>query len=99
MDEIRIGRMTFYPHKLRNIDLDTCNCEKVLAYNFLFRYADIEKHKALDIIQKSLMNDINRKKYDIDLIYHYVLSSYSRFMQHNKSHILTSYSEIGSVIY
>lgn len=99
MNEIRIGRMIFYPHKIRSIDIDTCNCEQKIAYNYLFSYSDIAKHKALDIIQKSLATEINRKKYDIDLIYHYILSSYDRFMQYNKSHILTSYLEIGSVIY
>ena len=87
-------------HKIRNIDINICNCEQKIAYNYLFANCDIPKDKALNIIQFSLARTPGiYKKYDIDLIYHYVLSSFDRYINYNHSHILTSYEEIGKVIY
>ena len=92
--------MNFKPHKIPNVDVNICNCEQKIAYNYLFANCDIPKEKALDIIQNRLSrNEKVKNKYDIDLIYHYVLSSFDRYMKYNNSHILTSYAEIGSVIY
>lgn len=90
----------FKPHKIPGIEKSVCNAEQKIAYNFLFARHDTPKYKALDMIQKALAagKETNFKKYDIDLIYHYVLQSYERYMTHNKTGILWSYSEIGNVI-
>lgn len=93
--------MTFKPHKIPGIDKNICNAEQKIAYNYLFANAKTApRHKALDIIQRSLAaGTINPKKYDIDLIYHYILQSIERYVNYNNSGILTSYAEIGKVIF
>lgn len=93
--------MKFKSHKIRKIDKSICNCEQKIAYNYLVTYYDsMNKNKFLDFTQNSLAREKNNsmKKYDIDLIYHYILQSYDRYIA-NKYHILASYEEIGSVIY
>jgi len=92
----------FKSHKINGIDKNICNAEQKIAYNYLFAYAKTAtKNKALDIIQKSLAagQSVDPKKYDIDLIYHYVLQSIDRYQNYNNSGILTSYAEIGKVIF
>ena len=88
----------FKAHAIPGIKKAVCNAEQKIAYNLLVQYRDIEKHKALDSIQKALIREQagSLKKYDIDLIYHYILQSYERYMQHFS--ILWSYEEIGSLI-
>lgn len=91
----------FKPHAIPSIKKTVCNAEQKIAYNFLFARHDTPKNKALDTIQKSLAagKETNFKKYDIDLIYHYILQSYDRYMKYNSTGILWNYEEIGSVIY
>lgn len=91
----------FKSHKIPGILKNVCNAEQKIAYNFLFARHETPKHKALDMIQRQLSEEqyTTFKKYDIDLIYHYILQSYERYMQHNNTGILWSYEEIGSVIF
>ena len=91
----------FKAHAIPGIKKAVCNAEQKIAYNFMFSYRDITKSKALDCIQNTLIREQQTtfKKYDIDLIYHYILQSYERYIKHNKSGILTSFEEIGNIIF
>lgn len=91
--------MIFTPHKIRNIDKSICNCEQKIAYNYLSSYYDMTKSDFLDFCQKSLarQKENQMKKYDIDLIYHYLLNSYNKYITAGHP-ILTSYEAIGEII-
>ena len=92
----------FKSHKIPGIDKKICNAEQKIAYNYLFAWSKTNpRNKALDVIQMSLASgqSVSPKKYDIDLIYHYCLQSIDRYVNYNNSGILTSYEEIGNVIY
>lgn len=88
------------PHKIRNIDLSICNAEQKIAYNYLSCYYDMKKSDLLEFCQKALYRekDKSMKRYDIDLIYHYILSSYSNYVISANHPILTSYEAIGELI-
>lgn len=93
----------FKPHKIRGIDKNICCCEQVIAYNFLFSYADgsnRSKERNLSLIQDNLSREKSgsMKKYDIDLIYHYILQSYDRYTTGN-AHIFSNYEALAAVIY
>lgn len=86
------------PHKIRNVDIEICNAEQKIAYNYLSTYYNsMSRFNLLDYCQKCLARDAGNKKYNVDLVYHYILSSYDRFIN-AKYHILTSYEAIGELI-
>ena len=91
----------FKAHKIPGILKNVCNAEQKIAYNFLFARHDTPKNKALSMIQDTLNREqyTTFKKYDIDLIYHYVLQSFDRYHNYNSTGILWSFEEIGKVIY
>ena len=94
----------FKVHYIPGVAANVCNAEQKVAYNLLFAHLDIlrnNRNTALDLIQKNLSRapHIYYKNLDIDLIYHYVLQSIDRYAAHNRSGILTSYEEIGKIIY
>lgn len=93
--------MKFKAHKIPRIDKSICNAEQKIAYNLLFAHFDIERSKAIDLIQKKLSREEQTtfKKFDIDLIYHYCLQSIDRHRSHNNTGILWNFEEIGAVIY
>ena len=93
----------FKSHKIPGVAKNVCCCEQKIAYNFLFSWAwnSYEtKSKILSLIQNDLIRekDGKFKKYDIDLIYHYVLQSYDRYIT-GHDHIFTSYEALAAVIY
>ncbi len=91
----------FKAHTIPGIKKAVCTAEQKIAYNLLFSHHDITKHNALDLMQRDLIRNQHTtlKKYDIDLIYHYILQSYDRYMKHNRTGILWSYEEIGATIF
>ena len=91
----------FKAHTIPGIKKAVCNAEQKIAYNFLFARHDTPKNKALSMIQDTLSREqyTTFKKYDIDLIYHYVLQSFDRYHNYNSTGILWSFEEIGEVIY
>lgn len=100
--------MKFRSHKIPGIAKSICNAEQVIAYNFLFQWTlnDHEKNYALSCIQNALIREQETrfKKYDIDLIYHYVLQSYDRYNAdrspyNNMTKVFSSYEELAKVIY
>lgn len=96
--------MNLKGHKIPGVDKSVCNKEQKVAYNLLFAHCGILKNNrniALDLIQKNLARapHIYYKNLNIDLIYHYVLQSIDRYAKYNNSGILTSYEEIGKLIY
>lgn len=93
----------FKPHKIPGTPKNICCCEQKIAYNFLFSYVDgssRSKETNLSLIQNHLSREQSGslKKYDIDLIYHYILQSYDRYLT-GKNHIFTSYEGLAAVIY
>ena len=94
----------FKPHKIPGIDKNICNAEQKIAYNFLFIWADgctgNDKNYSLNCIQRSLSEGQKTtfKRYDVDLIYHYIVSSWDRY-KNSKYHIFSSYTDLASIIY
>ena len=106
--------MNFKAHKIPGIDLKVCCKEQKVAYNYLFSWSINEHNKdyILDCIQKELAskaagtyNELYKPFHtwkpggvDYDLVYHYILESYDRYIATNHK-IFGSYSELSSVIY
>ena len=100
-------------HKIRGIEKAICNAEQKIAYNYLFSWATgtHEKNYALSCIQRELSAKANGTynelynplhpaigNYDYDLVYHYILQSWDRYIEQGKP-IFASYESIGRVVY
>ena len=104
----------FKSHKIPGIDKNICCAEQVIAYNYLFSWClnDHDKSYALDHIQKELSakaagtynelyHPIHPEKpgrYDYDLVYHFILQSWDRYIENNKP-IFGDYSKLATIIY
>lgn len=93
----------FKAHKVPGIAKNICCAEQVIAYNFLFSYAHIggrEKNINLSLIQNELTREQSGKfkKFDIDLIYHFILQSYDRYIN-GRTHIFSNYEALAAVVY
>lgn len=87
-------------HKIRNIPLDVCTVEQMVAYNLASTYAiDCVKsgkfHTYAEIAQYITANFYNGK-YDIDTVFCALNAGIEAYCK-AKYHILTSYGEIGKM--
>jgi hypothetical protein len=84
--------------KIRGVQLSVCSVEQKIAYNICLRYYGLFANSPriawnLCII-KDAISGID-KKYNKDLVSHYCLSNFERFVR-LENHIFSSYQEIGS---
>ena len=83
--------------KIRNIDLNVCNGEMVVAYNFLSMYYDLNNITPCEIVEYLGRNTkIRKKHYNNELIAEYIHKGFNKFMA-LKYKILGSYKEIGEL--
>ena len=89
----------FKSHKIRNVDLSVCNCEQKIAYNYLFSWTINERDKTyiLSCIQSDLSRRSDMDKYDKDLIYHYILQNFSRYIEAGRP-IFGDFESLGKFI-
>ena len=94
----------FKPHKIPGVEKSVCCAEQKIADNLLFMWAKgstgNEKTYSLSCIQNQLARekDTTFKRFDIDLVYHYILQSWDRY-RNAECYIFTSYEDLASVIY
>jgi hypothetical protein len=85
-------------HKIYGIDKSVCNAEQKIAYNYSFTYIDGKpleyKDHILWCIKESLYRDEKMKRFNIDLIYHYILNNYEKYQA--KPFIASQYETIGT---
>lgn len=96
--------MKFTPHKILGIAKSVCCAEQKIADNLLFMWAKgstgDNKTYSLSCIQRQLADgkETTFKKFDIDLIYHYILQSWDRY-RNAECYIFTSYEDLAKIIY
>lgn len=83
--------------KIRNISLDVCCAEQVIAYNICNRYASLYSNKPriswnLGLIKDAIYqinSNVNK-----DMLQHFVMFNFEKYVK-NGSKIYSSYDEIG----
>lgn len=84
-------------HKIPGIDINECNAEQKIAYNYAFSWGDgkSDAQTIFPLIQRDLArrHKDDMSKYDVDLIYSYILRNLQRYM--DKPFIAFNYRQIG----
>lgn len=96
-------------HKIRNVDMDICTAEQVVAYNTAYRIyidsrfnwkADAPRFIMLEAIQYAIDDyvELLKKqgcKYNIDAVQCCLRAGLDSYLFSAKQHILTDYDEVG----